>query len=522
MVALIQPRARASAAGKSRFAFTRSPVPAAVSPAPSVSLSAGSPTLARPFYAASGAGGQYVRSQSGGSPWTVTRTIPMTSTAGGIAFLSEPTITGGTGSVPTSRGQQQFSFMLDDSAFEVMTQSSGNRYYVRVDGEYVADTIATPATMYQTATAASQWRKFDFGVRRLRRIDIIGGSGSDALSFMGIAISGTGAIYPAPVRGPRVICVGDSFTGNSIHSWTHWFADAMGWDDVWPSGVGGTGLLNTNGGTAKTFRQRLATDVLPFNPDIVLMHGGVNDGGANAALAGAEAAAFAQDIRAALPGCIVIGGCNATKGVETLAAGALDLRDAVRAGFRSGGGVWLDITEQPLAGTPARTALYAARSAGTAGNAGTVTAASASVGIPCLGIADVGTGEPLGLRVGSTVDIGTGATRERKVITGTMMNGGRPVYAFDGPFLYSHAAGEPVVEVGPSYITGRGQAGAGGTGGTNGVNGPSGWGTADLWCSSDAIHPTTADLLSAPFTNGQYAIGRAVAGLVQGYLNAQG
>ena len=87
---------------------------------------------------------------------------------------------------------------------------------------------------------------------------------------------------------------------------------------------------------------------------------------------------------------------------------------------------------------------------------------------------------------------------------------GKPVYAFDGAFQYAHAAGEPVVEVGASYISGRGHVGA-----------TTGWGTADLWCGSDSIHPSTADLLSAPFTNGQYAIGRAVASLVQGYLNAQ-
>lgn len=501
MVALIQPRPRPSAASKGRFAFTRGATPAIIQTVPAISVGAGTPTLARPIYAASAGGGSYFASQSAGSPWTVSRTLPAETTTGGIAFVSRPSITAGLQSAPTDSSLRQFSFMLEDSAFEVMTQSNGNRYFVKVDGEYVTDTLATPNTLYQTATAASQWRKFDFGTRKMRRIDIIGGGGSsDQLSFMGVAISSTGAIYPAPIRGPRVICVGDSFTINALHSWTHWLAEGMGWDDVWTSGVGGTGLLNTSGGTKKTFRQRVATDIVPFAPDIVIMHGGVNDGALGAAAAQAEATAFVQEIKAALPNCLVIGGCNISRGPETLPSTTLDLRDAVKAGFIAGGGVWLDITEQPLSGTPLSGVLSAARTAGTAGNGGTVTVPTGSTGIPCS----------TGLRVGATVDIGTGATRERKVITGHANASGQARYAFDGAFQYDHAIGEPIVEVGASYISGRGDAGA-----------TTGWGTADFWCKSDKVHPTEQDILSAPYTNGQYAIGRAVAGLVQGYLNTQ-
>ncbi len=63
--------------------------------------------------------------------------------------------------------------------------------------------------------------------------------------------------------------------------------------------------------------------------------------------------------------------------------------------------------------------------------------------------------------------------------------------------------------MGASYISGRGHVGA-----------ATGWGTADLWCSSDTIHPSQSDILSTPYTNGHYAIGMAQAQIVSGYLSS--
>lgn len=480
--------------------------PRIIATAPTVTIGAAA-TLPRPIYAAS-VSSPNVQSQVAGSPFTVSRTIPVSTTTGGVAFISEPTITPGT-TTRSGQSHKQFSFMHEGSALEIQTQSNGNRYYIKVDGEYVTDTLATPATLYHTATAASQWRKLDFGTRKLRRIDLIGGgSGTDVFNFCGVAIGSSDAIFAAPIRGPRVICVGDSFTTSVIHGWTHWFAEAMGWDDVWTSGVGGTGFLATAGGASKTFRDRMETDVVPFNPDIVLVMGGQNDLSGDAAALQAEAQAYAEALRTALPNALIIGGCNAAKGVENFTAGALAARDGIKAGWKAGGGVWLDITEQPLVGTPAATTLLSAVSAGRAGNTGVITVTSGSTGIPCVSTAEAPASQ-VGLRVGSTVDIGTGATRERKVITGIGYGGGKPYYAFDGVFQYAHAAGEPVVEVGGSYISGRGQVGT-----------TTGWGTADLWCSSDSIHPSQNDILSTPYTNGHYAIGMAQAAIIRGYLAA--
>ena len=464
---------------------------------PTVTMSA-TRTLEMPIYAASGGGGPNIASQSAGSPWSVSRTLPANPTTGGIAFQPQPTITSNTDPAPDTAGLLQFSFMLDASAFVVNVQTTASQFYVKVDGEYIS---LTP----HSVTSTNGWVKFDFGSRNMRRIEIIGGQGVNALQFRGVAINPTASIYAAQVRGPRVICVGDNFTDNSISSWVHWFADAMEWDDVWASGVGGTGWLSDAGGTKKTFRQRLYTDIVPFQPDMVLVHGGVNDGGNTSQALFNEVAAFVNQLRAALPNCLIVGGCNVSKGVETLTSDVLTRRDVCKDGFTSAGGVWLDITEYPLAGVAASNTLAAALTAGRAGNGGTITTPIVGTGILCANTA--------GLRVGSTVDIGTGATRERKVLTGMVNSGGKPLFAFDGPLLYNHAAGEPVVEVGNSYVTGRGQAGAGATGGPNGVNGTTSWGNADIYCSSDSVHPTA---------DGRKAIGMAQANIVSTFLNSLG
>jgi lysophospholipase L1-like esterase len=49
--------------------------------------------------------------------------------------------------------------------------------------------------------------------------------------------------------------------------------------DAWPSGVGGTGIVNNAGGLdgKVKFRDRVSTDVIPFNPDVVVIAGGIND-----------------------------------------------------------------------------------------------------------------------------------------------------------------------------------------------------------------------------------------------------
>src|SRR5260370_38729020 len=96
---------------------------------------------------------------------------------------------------------------------------------------------------------------FPYGSAALRPTVFI----ATATIFGGVYTAATDTIQPAPVRGPRVIVVGDSFTegagGTSqVNGWVQVFADALGWDDVWPSGAGRTGFVNPGVAPRMTFR----------------------------------------------------------------------------------------------------------------------------------------------------------------------------------------------------------------------------------------------------------------------------
>ncbi len=445
---------------------------------PTVTITASSyGTLARTYGAGSaGAGGNNSPSGSYSSVFGYARTTPATTPAGSLGFEQEPTVTPGI-AAPTAYGSTMVSFMHTGTSLEVILMLATGGVLFRVDDEYVS---LTPTTVATNPTAI----KLDFGTaRKTRRIDVIG-----FISFYGVCINAADDVWAAPIRGPRVICVGDSFTTNYSTGWPNWLADAMGWDDVWSSGVGGTGFLATSGGVSKTFRQRLASDVIPFKPDIVVVHGGINDGGQGPAALQSEAAAFVLALKTALPDCLVIGGANGSGGPERSNAATFDLYDALAAGWTSAGAIWASPMQMPIKGVLAATTMPYAFAAGFPGNTGVKTACGQTAGLMVN----------VPLRVGTTVDVGTGATRERVHLLGFGLGSGKPVYAFDGAFQYAHAAGEIVTEVGPSYLTGRGNSGA-----------ATGWGNADLYTGSDTVHPTPA---------GHIAIGQIQARLIRDAL----
>ncbi len=183
-----------------------------------------------------------------------------------------------------------------------------------------------------------------------------------------------------------------------------------------------------------------------------------------------------------------------------MTANALDAMDATRTGFVSGGGVWLNPVEMPLAfsGAVPATTVAGAVSAGRLGSGATpTTIAPASQGLPVLMNVNPATNAlPLS---GAVVEVGSGATRERIHITATVF-AGSAYLAFDGSLQSAHAVGESVVLRGPSYLTGRGKSGT-----------PSGFGNADLYVAPDGVHPTA---------DGHRAIAQVQATLLRNHLGA--
>lgn len=358
------------------------------------------------------------------------------------------------------------SFMHEGSAFELVIAGTGNYYLIKVDDQYVS---LTPRS---TGASGALYEKFDFASVGRRRIDIIG----QGFSLTGVNIGQTDTLTPAPIRGPSpVIMLGDSFTATAVNAsgqnYTLALGDALAWDNLWCSGVGGTGYLNTNGGTAPTFRSRLAHDVFPYSPEVVWVVGSINDDNASPSAMATEAALLYSAILAGVPGVLLIVSPTASKGVNTWTANKLAVKAAMKSAALSAGAIWVDPLELPLwlvagASAPANTVAFSASSGATT-------------------IAFNGTALTTGMpQIGGTFEVGSGATLERvnaKTVAFAGSAAGQYYYnlTIDGTLQYAHSAGESWKQVGGAYITGKGRVGA-----------TTGFGNSDLYCSVDGTHPS--------------------------------
>ncbi|MHA6332157.1 SGNH/GDSL hydrolase family protein [Qipengyuania sp. CAU 1752] len=421
-------------------------------------------TLPRFWPTSSGTQFFQIASAPQGGAFTFSRGLPG-SFPSSTSLAEEPVRTSGQADTRSRLGQQ-WSFTFEGSRIELHIRHNPHGFLIRIDNQFVSlEPYESTGNVFVT---------LDFGSADTRRIDII----SYQLSFGGAYTSPTDAIVAAELRGPRTIVLGDSFTTPDPSNWVVWFSHAMGWDDVWASGVGGTGFVADAGGQCLPLPDRVMTDVVPYRPEVVFLSAALNDFGASPSSIESAAARTVRQIREHLPDSLVVGGTNTAFGIEWWRSVDLDLMEAIRRGIESAGGHYISPVEMPFAfgGQPVGItgALLSAVSAGTPGNDGTPDVISYPNGFYC----DTSTSDPLSyLRVGSTVEIGTGATRERVVITSTSQAYANTVYGFDGTMRYYHAIGEPVREVSRCAITGQGTS----------VN-PTGWGTTDRYVGADGFH----------------------------------
>jgi lysophospholipase L1-like esterase len=214
-------------------------------------------------------------------------------------------------STTTSTTRRLFSvdFETDASVFEVYTKGLQQNYRILVDGA----PDPTGVRVGSTNDNNQKYIKVDFGSSVARRITL-----ECDLNFLfgGVLIDKTYSLWPSHFPlGPKVIVIGDSYTfgTGSSPSFASWEFESynmllrpyLGWWDMRPSGVGGTGYLN-NGGSLFTFRQRVQADVISRNPDIVIMQGSSNDQSFTPTQVQTEAELLYAQIRAGLPSAILI------------------------------------------------------------------------------------------------------------------------------------------------------------------------------------------------------------------------
>lgn len=105
--------------------------------------------------------------------------------------------------------------------------------------------------------------------------------------------------------GSSIECGGNSFPLRGDLGWTAQAAKLLGWQDARNLGLGGTGYINSQGGTALNYAGHIA-DATAIAPDVVVVGGPINDQLETPAAITAAAAAFLGQVRTALPGTLII------------------------------------------------------------------------------------------------------------------------------------------------------------------------------------------------------------------------
>lgn len=189
-------------------------------------------------------------------------------------------------------------------AFRVFGSTAPYRFIV--NGEYVSMAGTVPAN----TTNTRGYIVLDFGSRATRTVYI---EGDQTHGLDGVYVATNDTVIPAPAPSLRGIFLGDSFsTGTGATRQGDGFvpilSDYLGIGDRWCAGVGGTGYIDTSGGTRYTLSQRLEADLdrmLAYGDiDAVFVPMGYNDIG-DGSVQTAATSVFDR-IRAKCPYAVVI------------------------------------------------------------------------------------------------------------------------------------------------------------------------------------------------------------------------
>lgn len=281
--------------------FASTPLTAIGSAAPAVALSTTNPLAAgqqiSPFLNSNGSVNlSFCSIMRGGNPVIAGTTNP------NFNFVQFPTVSataGGSGYV--GGNSIQVGVMHTGLTIVLVLKGLSTNVTAKVNDQYVS---LTPTAVPVNATI--NYYSLTFSTSAERRIDFIVDNVFGPFLFGGFFIGQTDTIKPATIRGRRVMIFGDSLpTGTGAAStalgFPGVFAEYLGWDDVWQSGIGGTGLINP--GSYCTYGTRVLTDIVPFAPDEVIIEGFFNDGAFTGAQIQAALIALIASILSYLPTC---------------------------------------------------------------------------------------------------------------------------------------------------------------------------------------------------------------------------
>ena len=214
---------------------------------------------------------------------------------------------------------------------------------------YINDeaTVADVADIQPPADGNFYRIVIDFGSIGFRKIGFRTGNW-----FFGATVSITDTLTATSKAGVgRMVAIGDSFTEGTGAE-----VEYLGFPgllriplglDIWISGSGGTGYLNEGPFGRVNFRGRIEEDCLQYNPDYVMIAGGINDGSYPVADIVAEAELLYDQILAALPGVTLIV-ISPFWPHGPPPSNITDLAAALKDPVESRGGIYIDFIAPPL------------------------------------------------------------------------------------------------------------------------------------------------------------------------------
>lgn len=192
--------------------------------------------------------------------------------------------------------------IVDSVKFSIRVLTNASQgYRLLVDGQYVSLTQTL-------ATGSNNYIIFDFSAAGGRAVREIMLETASAVGVRSIHVSPTENLVKPRAAGFRLGVFGDSFTDGigatfKGDGFAPYLGDLLGVDDLWASGVTGTGWLSKSAtNNAYNLRERI-TDITSVDFDAIVIAMGVNDriDGYSAAAIQAEVQAFFAALRVSKP-----------------------------------------------------------------------------------------------------------------------------------------------------------------------------------------------------------------------------
>lgn len=204
----------------------------------------------------------------------------------------------------TTGGENSYAVEFDTDAAEIElmieAQSTGTswRSWVWINGQPLTAAPEQPGGL--TATANSSYLcKLTFADVRVRRVRVW----LHRIRFSGVWALPSTSVTPTATPSVKAALAGDSYVEAGLDGMHAALALATGWE-VYNAGQGGTGYVQAGTGSVFGSSTRLGW-LEQIQPDVIIVHGTLNDDSAGASAIGAACSAMYAQLAARCPRALV-------------------------------------------------------------------------------------------------------------------------------------------------------------------------------------------------------------------------